>query len=83
MVTGDNLLTAKKIAEDIGIYNPAEGVALEGPQFQKMTDEEIIAIADRLQVLARSKPTDKHRLVDILKSTGRVVAGPAFFLLPL
>jgi len=30
MVTGDNILTASKIAQECHIYDPNEGVALEG-----------------------------------------------------
>jgi magnesium-transporting ATPase (P-type) len=30
MVTGDNILTAKKIAQDCHIYDPEVGIALEG-----------------------------------------------------
>jgi hypothetical protein len=40
-----------------------------------MTDEQVLEIADKIQVLARSKPNDKHRLVTLLKSSGRVIAG--------
>ena len=74
MVTGDNILTAKKIAEDCNIYDPAHGVAWEGPEFSAMTDEEALKDIDNLQILARSKPNDKHRLVTLLRERGRVVA---------
>lgn len=74
MVTGDNIITAKKIAQDCHIYDPEVGVALEGPVFNEMKDEEVLEIVDKLQVLARSKPLDKLRLVKILKQKGHVVS---------
>ncbi|KAI9208398.1 uncharacterized protein BJ171DRAFT_239281 [Polychytrium aggregatum] len=73
MVTGDNILTACKIATECGILF-SDGVALEGPVFRAMAEEEQLAIIPRLQVLARSSPSDKHRLVSLLKKMGEVVA---------
>lgn len=36
MVTGDNLITAKAIAEEIGIIQPGDGnIAMEGADFIK------------------------------------------------
>uniref|UniRef100_A0A6B2KX24 Calcium-transporting ATPase n=1 Tax=Arcella intermedia TaxID=1963864 RepID=A0A6B2KX24_9EUKA len=72
MVTGDNPLTATKIARDCGILT--NGRVVEGPEFSKMTDQEIEAILPTLQVLARSSPADKFRLVNRLKDVGEVVA---------
>eukprot|EP01123_Difflugia_compressa_P006651 TRINITY_DN1896_c0_g1_i1.p1 TRINITY_DN1896_c0_g1~~TRINITY_DN1896_c0_g1_i1.p1 ORF type:complete len:1017 (-),score=181.39 TRINITY_DN1896_c0_g1_i1:270-3320(-) len=72
MVTGDNILTARKIATDCGILT--NGESLEGPEFSKKTDEEIDVLLPRLQVLARSSPSDKYRLVERLIENGEVVA---------
>ncbi|KAI9009873.1 hypothetical protein BC832DRAFT_518476, partial [Gaertneriomyces semiglobifer] len=73
MVTGDNILTACKIARECGIMF-GDGIALEGPVFRSMSEEERIAVIPRLQVLARSSPGDKHTLVNLLKRLGEVVA---------
>lgn len=62
MVTGDNIDTAKAIAKECGILTEG-GVALEGGEFRKMTPAEVDEVLPRLQVLARSSPTDKHVLV--------------------
>ena len=73
MVTGDNIKTAKKIAEDCGILKPG-GLAMEGPDFAKLPDKELDKQLPALQVLARATPMDKYRLVDRLKQLGEVVA---------
>ncbi|KAI9217799.1 hypothetical protein BC828DRAFT_390266 [Blastocladiella britannica] len=73
MVTGDNLLTASKIAQECHILSPG-GVALEGPVFRAMSEDDKKAVIPKLQVLARSSPADKHTLVCLLKCMGDVVA---------
>jgi len=73
MVTGDNILTAKYIASQCGILSRG-GVALEGPEFAAKSDAEIDELLPRLQVLARSAPTDKERLVHRLKVHDELVS---------
>lgn len=73
MVTGDNILTAKAIATECGIYTPG-GVVMEGPQFRRLTKTQMNQTIPRLQVLARSSPDDKRILVKRLKELGETVA---------
>ncbi|KAI8899377.1 hypothetical protein BC833DRAFT_524800 [Globomyces pollinis-pini] len=73
MVTGDNILTATKIAKECNIFY-GDGVALEGPVFRAMSQEEKLAVVPKLQVMARCSPADKYELVSLLKSLGEVVA---------
>merc|ERR1712137_280865 len=73
MVTGDNILTAQNIARQCNILTD-DGIALEGPEFARKTDAEIDEILPRLQVLARSAPTDKERLVTRLQVNCELVA---------
>lgn len=73
MITGDNKLTAMAIATECGILTE-DGVALEGPEFRKLTNVELDEILPRLQVLARSGPEDKRRVVKRLKDLGETVA---------
>lgn len=73
MVTGDNIITAKAIATECGIYTPG-GVALEGQEFRKMTRAMQQSVLPNLQVLARSSPEDKKTLVKRLKEMGQIVA---------
>ena len=49
MVTGDNVHTASHIAQECGIMLEG-GLALEGPVFRKMTEEELIPLLPKLQV---------------------------------
>lgn len=49
MVTGDNIHTAKHIARECGILTDG-GIALEGPQFRRMPEEEVVELLPRLQV---------------------------------
>ncbi|KAH8659076.1 calcium transporting P-type ATPase-like protein [Tricladium varicosporioides] len=75
MVTGDNILTAKAIAEECGIYTPkAGGIIMEGPSFRRLSQEHMDNVIPKLQVLARSSPEDKRILVKRLKELGETVA---------
>eukprot|EP01038_Epipyxis_sp_PR26KG_P004934 gene4934-6902_t len=62
MVTGDNIDTAKAIARECNILTDG-GIAMEGPEFRRLSPKEMDAILPYLQVLARSSPSDKHTLV--------------------
>lgn len=73
MVTGDNVLTAKAIAEECGILVPG-GLVMEGPTFRKLGKHEINKVIPKLCVLARSSPEDKRILVKRLKELGETVA---------
>jgi len=73
MVTGDNITTASAIATQCGIKT-VDGLAMEGPKFRQLSDQEMDAILPQLQVLARSSPDDKRILVARLKHLGQTVA---------
>lgn len=73
MVTGDNVMTAKAIAEDCGILVPG-GLVMEGPAFRKLSKRDMDAVIPKLCVLARSSPEDKRLLVERLKELGETVA---------
>ncbi|KAJ1423046.1 HAD-like superfamily [Sesbania bispinosa] len=66
MVTGDNINTAKAIARECGILT--DGLAIEGPDFQKKTQREMKEIIPKIQAMARSLPLDKHTLVTHLRN---------------
>ncbi|KAI8647336.1 PMCA-type calcium-translocating P-type ATPase [Parasitella parasitica] len=73
MVTGDNMLTAKSIARQCGIYSYGS-VAMDGPTFRKLSAMERSELLPRLSVLARSSPEDKRLLVNALRDAGEIVA---------
>jgi P-type Ca2+ transporter type 2C len=74
MVTGDCRETAESIARRCGILMRG-GLVLEGPEFRSMSDERLLKKLPKLQVLARSSPLDKQRLVILLKKgLGEIVA---------
>lgn len=73
MVTGDNPLTAKFIAEEAGILDEGD-IVMQGPEFRRMSPEEMDAVAVKIKVLARSTPNDKLILVREHKQLGEVVA---------
>ncbi|TFK49949.1 calcium-translocating P-type ATPase [Heliocybe sulcata] len=72
MCTGDNVLTARSIALQCGIYTKG-GIIMEGPIFRQLSKEERMDVVSRLQVLARSSPEDKKILVESLKELGEIV----------
>ncbi|KHO00418.1 ATPase, P-type, transmembrane domain protein [Metarhizium album ARSEF 1941] len=73
MVTGDNVQTARAIAQECGILTD-NGVVMEGWQFRNLDVTEMYDILPNLQVLARSSPEDKKTLVQRLKDLGETVA---------
>jgi len=75
MVTGDNILTARKIATDCHILSSdSNAIAMEGPDFANLSDPDAKSMLPNLRVLARSRPQDKLRLVELLLDMGEVVA---------
>ncbi|KAH8884711.1 calcium-translocating P-type ATPase [Thozetella sp. PMI_491] len=73
MVTGDNVMTARAIAQDCGILQP-NSLVMEGPEFRNLSKAQQEEIIPRLHVLARSSPEDKRILVKRLKDLGETVA---------
>ncbi|XP_052156187.1 probable calcium-transporting ATPase 6, plasma membrane-type isoform X1 [Oryza glaberrima] len=67
MVTGDNINTAKAIAKECGILTE-DGIAIEGQQLNNKSSDELKEHLPKIQVIARSLPMDKYKLVTSLKS---------------
>ncbi|XP_027166859.1 putative calcium-transporting ATPase 13, plasma membrane-type [Coffea eugenioides] len=78
MITGDNVFTARAIATECGILEPDleanDELVVEGVEFRNYTDEERMEKVDKIVVMARSSPFDKHLMVKCLKAKGHVVA---------
>ena len=73
MVTGDYKDTAEAIARDIGLRTP-DGLVLTGAEIDRLSDEELAARVDRLDVCCRVSPQHKTRIVDAFKARDHVVA---------
>ncbi|WP_440059572.1 cation-translocating P-type ATPase [Thermogladius sp. 4427co] len=73
IVTGDHKLTAMAVARMIGLEVSEENV-LEGWQLDKMSDEELERVVDKIIVFARVTPEHKVRIVRALKKKGHRVA---------
>lgn len=73
MVTGDNVATARAIATKCGILMPG-GIVMEGVRFRSLSDADLAKTLPKLQVLARSTPADKIKLVKKLQEMGHIVA---------
>ncbi len=78
MITGDNLITARAIAAEIGLGGPgvtADALpALTGKQLAALSPEALADAAEQTSVFARVEPEQKLRLVQALQSRNHVVA---------
>lgn len=73
MITGDNVVTAAAIAQELGILHEEES-AITGQQLESMTDEELETNIAQYRVYARVTPSDKIRIVKAWQKRGAVVA---------
>jgi Ca2+-transporting ATPase len=73
MVTGDYIGTAKAVARQCGILTD-DGVAISGADFSALSKLDLLTLLPKLQVIARTTPLDKYRLVGLLMEAGEVVA---------
>ena len=73
MITGDHVITAKAIAQEMGITS-GEANALTGPQLEAMSDDDLAAVVKDTHVFARVSPEHKIRIVRALQRHGEIVA---------
>lgn len=73
IVTGDHKLTAKAIAEEIGLETRSENI-IEGKDLETIDDDELKEKAKYISIYARVSPRHKLRIVDALQANGEVVA---------
>ena len=73
IVTGDHKLTAKAIAEEIGLEAKDENI-IEGKELEAISDDELKEKSKIISIYARVSPRHKLRIVDALQANGEVVA---------
>ena len=73
MITGDHIITATAIAQEIGIYTEGD-LAITGAQLDAMTEEELKNQVDHISVYARVSPENKIRIVRAWREKGHIVA---------
>ena len=73
MITGDHKVTARAIAEKIGIYTQGD-LAVTGQELDAMSDDELDENIERISVYARVSPENKIRIVDAWQRKGRIVS---------
>ena len=70
MITGDHTVTARAIADDLGL---GPGV-MTGTELSHLSDDEVIEQLPQLHVFGRVAPEDKVRLARLMQEAGEVVA---------
>jgi Ca2+-transporting ATPase len=74
MITGDHPLTAKAIANHLGIIATEEDITLTGTELREMSDEEFNTKVENVRVYARVDPEQKLRIISALQGKGHFVA---------
>ena len=77
MITGDNDVTAKAIAKNIGMMNEGDAspVVIKGAELPSMSDKQLKKVfQNRALIFSRVSPDDKFRIVDLLMKQGEIVA---------
>ncbi|MGC9517942.1 MAG: calcium-translocating P-type ATPase, SERCA-type [Methanomicrobiales archaeon] len=73
IISGDHVLTAKAIAQKIGLFK-VDDKAVSGEDLKNITEQELDDMVDHVTVYARVSPEDKVRILNALKKKGNIVA---------
>jgi Ca2+-transporting ATPase len=73
MVTGDHPTTATAVATMVGLA-AADAPVISGPELTRLSDDALRKALRASTVFARVSPSDKHRIVRLLREEGHVVA---------
>jgi len=72
MITGDHKNTAIAIARELGFF-VNDSLALSGDEIDKLSDDELYAIVEKVSVYARVSPEHKLRVVRAWRKHGQIV----------
>ena len=74
MITGDHKLTAKAIAEKLGIISSEQELVLTGPELAALDEPAFAAVVEKVRVYARVDPAQKLRIISALQARHQFVA---------
>ncbi|KAA9040587.1 cation-translocating P-type ATPase [Ginsengibacter hankyongi] len=74
MITGDHPLTAKTIAQRIGILSNENDLVITGQELAALDNESFLAKVEKIKVYARVSPEQKLHIVKALQRKGHYVA---------
>ena len=74
MITGDHKLTAKAIAQHLGIVSSEKNLIVTGPELLKMDDAQFDGKVENIRVYARVNPEQKLRIISALQARNHFVA---------
>lgn len=74
MITGDHPLTAKNIAQRIGILSSENDIVITGQQLAALDNDSFLAKVEKIKVYARVSPEQKLQIVKTLQQKGHYVA---------
>ena len=74
MITGDHPLTARAIAEQLGILSAPDELVLTGPELTQLAEPAFAALVEKVRVYARVDPAQKLRIIRALQARHQLVA---------
>ena len=70
MITGDNLNTARMIANQSGIITSDNDIAISAKEFDNLSNERARKMLSKIRVIARATPYTKLRVVELARENG-------------
>jgi Ca2+-transporting ATPase len=74
MITGDQKLTAKAIAKQLGIITSEEDLILRGTKLAALSEKEFSNIVEHVRIYARVSPQQKLQIIKALQAKEQFVA---------